>query len=203
MLNIILVRHGETVWNEQLRAQGCRCDVDLSPRGWEQVERVGVALSGEKLAAVYSSPLKRAMETARAIAQHHGLEVEVDFDLREVDYGEVEGLPLEELKRDYRDCWDDWTRGEGIMRMPGGESLHDVQARAWGALERIVANHPEGVVAVVGHVFTNLTLICRALGLPPCFFRRMRQGLASINRLGSDSAGWRLLSLNDRCHLEG
>lgn len=202
MLTIILVRHAETAGNEELRAQGCRSDLVLSPWGRQQAERVGQALRGEQLAAIYSSPLARALETAQAIARHHNLEVNVESDLREVDYGEVDGLPLEELKHNHAECWNDWTSGECAVRMPGGESLHDVQARAWKAWERIATRHPEGAVVVVGHVFTNLTLICRALGLPPSYFRKMRQGLAAINRLRNDPLGWRLLSLNDRCHLE-
>jgi len=188
--------------NEQRCFQGCRHDVELSATGQEQAERLAQALRGERLAAVYSSPLKRALGTAQAIARYHGLPVEVDFDLREVDAGEVEGLSLEELSRRYPQLWEEWRWGSGSLRLPGGEDLDDLQVRAWRALERIAARHPQGTVAVVGHTFTNLVLICRALGLPPGYFRRMRQGLASINVLRSDSTGWHLVSLNDRCHLE-
>ena len=202
MLTLILVRHGETHLNAERYLQGSGSDVGLSPLGREQAERVAQALKGEELDAVYSSPLKRALETARAIATPHGLEVKVAPDLREVDAGELEGISLDELSRNYSELWEDWRWGSGSLRMPGGENLDDLQERAWAALERIVAAHSETAIVVVGHTFTNLVLICRALGLPPGFFRKMRQGLAAINVLRHDAIGWRLVSLNDRCHLE-
>jgi probable phosphoglycerate mutase len=85
--------------------------------------------------------------------------------------------------------------------MPGGETLAEVQARAWGAVERMRAAHPDGTVVAVTHNFVILTLLCRALGLPLSHFRRLRQALAARTVLDVRESGSALLQLNDVSHL--
>ena len=92
-MNLILVRHGETDWNRTGRCQGIS-DVVLNDNGRKQALELGLCLKGEKISAVYSSDLARAMSTAEEIARHHGLTVEIDSDLREMDQGDFEGLPV-------------------------------------------------------------------------------------------------------------
>ncbi|MFC1924252.1 histidine phosphatase family protein, partial [Chloroflexota bacterium] len=88
-MRLILVRHGETSWNYQGRIQGCRSDTELSQKGRAQAEKIAIALRREKLGAVYSSTLRRARDTAQAIAQDCQLEVRLNHDLREIDAGEL------------------------------------------------------------------------------------------------------------------
>lgn len=199
-MRLILVRHGETIWNEEGRIQGFT-NIGLSERGKEQIKKVAQALSKERVTAIYSSPLKRAMDTAEAIAQFHDLEVIPDPDLREINVGDLEGLSLEELRNNHSDFLEEWKEGKGSLSMPGGESLEEVQERAWRAIQRITVKHPEGVVIVVSHVFTILTTICRALKLElPCF-RRLRQDVGAISILHFGEQGTSLVLFNDTCHL--
>ncbi|HJX70200.1 MAG TPA: histidine phosphatase family protein [Dehalococcoidia bacterium] len=200
-MRLILVRHGETSWNQEGRIQGCRSDTELSERGKEQIRKVAQALRGQSITAIYSSPLRRAMDTAKAIAQALGLEVKVIPELRELDIGELEGLVEKELKGRYREFWEKWRGGNPSLHMPGGESLEELQRRAWQAIECIVGEHPDEVVAVTSHLFTNLTIICQALGLDLRYMRRLRQNVTAIDILDLTRQRNSLLLLNDTCHL--
>lgn len=199
-LRLILVRHGESSWNEEGRVQGFY-DAELSERGRQQAEHIAQALSPKKIAAVYSSPLKRALDTARAIAQAHLLEVHTDPDLKEIDLGELEGLTIDELRSQHSEFLREWREGRGSFRMPGGESLNELQERAWRAIRRIVPSHTQGAVVVVSHTFTNMSIICHALGLETSHFRRLKQDIAAISILDYDKKGFFLALLNCTCHL--
>ena len=92
MVQVILVRHGETDWNKSLRIQGGNSDTELNEKGQQQAEWLGLRLKQERIQAVYSSPLKRALDTAQAIAHHHQLEVQIEPALKELNVGELEGV---------------------------------------------------------------------------------------------------------------
>jgi len=201
-MRLILVRHGETSWNCQGRIQGCRSDIELSQKGRAQAEQIAIALRREKLDAVYSSTLERARDTAQAIAQDCQLEVRLDHDLREIDAGELEGLLGKELGGQYSKFWNEWRKGSPSLHIPGGESLEELQIRAWAAIQCITRKHPDEVVAVVGHFFANLTIICQALGFDLRYMGRLRQDPAAINILELANRRNTLLLLNDTCHLE-
>jgi broad specificity phosphatase PhoE len=159
-------------------------------------------LREQRVDALYSSPLKRAVDTAKAIAQACGLEVKIASELREIDAGELEGLSQEELRERYEEFWKEWREGDPSFPLPGGESLEGLQRRAWGEIERIMERHPEETVAVVGHLLANLAIICRALGLDLSHMGRLRQDPAAINVLEITGQGSSLLQFNDTCHLE-
>ena len=201
-MRLILIRHGETSWNWERRIQGCRSDTELSQRGKEQAEKIALLLGKQKVDAIYSSPLKRAMDTAQAIAQAYGLEVNVAPELREIDAGELEGLFEDELGKRYEGFWREWRKGSPSLPLPGGESLEGLQRRAWGEIERMMERHPNEIVAVVSHLFANLAIICQALGLDLGNMRRLRQDPAAINILEITQRGNSLLLFNDTCHLE-
>lgn len=201
-MRLILIRHGESLWNWERRVQGCRSDTELSQRGKGQTERIAAVMKNQEVAAIYSSPLKRAMDTAKAIAQALKLEISVAPDLRELDAGELEGLSEEELGERYGDFWREWRKGNPSLHLPGGESLEELQRRAWGEIEHIAERHPDEAVAVIGHLFANLTIICRALGIDLRNMRHLRQDEAAISILEITKQGNSLLLLNDTCHLE-
>lgn len=201
-MRLILVRHGETDTNKAGVALG-RDDVELNEHGRWQAERVAGSLEDEPIVAVYSSPLKRALTTAEAVASCHGLKVQVDDGLIEMDIGEMEGLTYKQVGERYPRFLQLWLGGQAAYEaMPGGESLADVQERAWQALERIRQREDQGTVAAVTHNFVILTLLCRVLGLELADFRRLRHSLAakSVLELGPDRII--VLSVNDTCHLE-
>jgi len=201
MDRLLLIRHGETAWNRENRPQGIS-DVPLSELGKRQARAVAQALAAEQLVAVYSSDLTRARETAEAIAGPHGLPVGTDSRLREMDQGIFEGEPIEAVRERHAEWLRTWVEDPANVRMPGGETLGEVQARAWAAIEDLRRAHPAGIVAVVAHNFTNSTILCAALTLDLSFFRRLRVGIASISTI--EFGRWpTLIGLNDRHHLRG
>jgi broad specificity phosphatase PhoE len=211
LVQVILVRHGETDWNKSHRVQGSGSDTQLNEAGKEQAKKLALRLREEGIQAVYSSPLQRALYTAQTIARHHQLEVEIEPDLREVNVGELEGVEiglvgkrLDELliMRNQKEIQggkeDLWTRVQHV----GGESLAELQERAWNATKRIINRQPDGVVVVVvSHYFVILAIICAALNLPISQIGRLRLGVASISTIVFDGQTTRLTLFNDSCHL--
>ena len=107
-MRIILVRHGQTKWNSEGRVQG-RTDITLNARGMAQAEAVGEWLSGRKLDAVYASPLMRAHDTAKAIADRQGVCVKLLGEMIEIDFGLWEGKTSRELSKEFPEFWVDWS----------------------------------------------------------------------------------------------
>jgi broad specificity phosphatase PhoE len=204
-MRLLLLRHGETESNAGRLALG-QADVPLNERGVAQAAALAARLSGEspygRIEAVYASPLQRAQATAAPLARALGLAVETSPALIEMDIGELEGLAFPEVRERYPDFISAWLSEDlADAVMPGGESLAQVQARAWAEVESIRARHESDAVAVVSHNFVILTLLCRALELPLARFRSLRHDLAAVSclELGPDRAA--LVAMNDGCHL--
>lgn len=201
-MRLYLVRHGETESNRLGLALG-RDDVPLNERGRWQAERLGRALASEPLAAVYASPLVRALDTARAVAEPHGLTVEIDERLVEMEIGEVDGLSFDEVRKRYPDLLAAWAGEQGPTRaMPGGERLLDVQERAWQAVSELAARNADESIAVVTHNFVILSVLARALGIELSQFRRLRHAVAAVSVLDFSPKRVMAVRLNDTCHLE-
>lgn len=201
-MRLFLVRHGETESNRLNLALG-RDDVPLNERGLWQAERVAQALAREPLAAVYSSPLRRTLDTARAVAGPHGLAVQIEERLVEMDIGEADGLTLAEVGSRYPGLLEAWASEEGPTRaMPGGERLVDVQERAWPAVQDLAARHGNEAVAAVTHNFVILSVLIRVLGMELAQFRRLRHSVGAVSVVDFLPARVTLVRLNDTCHLE-
>jgi phosphoserine phosphatase len=199
-MRLVLIRHGETAHNRDQLTLG-RADVPLDERGRMQAEALAASFTSAP-GAIYSSPLVRASETAARIAAATDVPVTTEPALIEMDVGEMEHLTGAELRQRYPEFLAEWLSPAcGEARMPGGETLAEVQARAWGAVERMRAAHPDGNVVAVTHNFVILTLLCQALGLPLSHFRRLRQALAARTVLDVRESGSALLQLNDISHL--
>ena len=200
-MRLFLVRHGETESNRLGLALG-RADVPLNDRGRWQARRLARALASEALAAVYSSPLSRALDTARAIAHEHGLQVQIEQGFIEMDIGETEGLPFADVRSRFPGFLEVWASAQGpAQAMPGGERLIDVQARAWETIQTIASRHPEEVACVVTHNFVILSILTAVLGIELVNFRRLRHSVGAISVLDLRPDRARLLRLNDTCHL--
>ena len=201
-IRILLVRHGETSWNLEGRFQG-RSDVPLNEKGKEQANALALALKGESLTAIYCSPLARARETACLIkAFHPSVPLYEEEGLVEMDLGEFEGIEGPRWAALYAEFRDAWRENPGSVRMPGGESLKEVQARALSALERIAnAYPPETTLLLCSHNFVILTILCHALEIPLDRFRELRQGTAALNVLYKRGGRLRAEVVNDRSHL--
>jgi broad specificity phosphatase PhoE len=211
LLKIILVRHGETDWNKAHRVQGSNSDVPLNAIGKKQAASLALRLKEEDIQAVYSSPLWRARDTARAIARPHKLGIKVTPDLLEIDAGELEGVPVssigQRLSELLVEAGHDGAQAEGgvlgMIPYIGGESLAAVQQRAWDVVQGIVSNHSDGVIVIVSHYFVIMTIICTVLGLPVSQIRRLRFSVGSISSVvfDSDRQPPYLSLFNDTCHL--
>ena len=200
---LYLIRHGETDWNVERRCQGFS-DSPLNETGHRQAEATARHLSNIRVEAIYSSSLGRAYEMARIIAQYHEVSVEGTDALRELNQGEFEGLMLSELVEKHADFLQQWFRDPADLKIPGGESMRQLQDRAWAELEKIVTRHDNGNVVVVSHNLCNMALLCRIMKLDLADFRRIQQDVASINMV-EFGGRWPhpvVLGLNDTCHLQ-
>lgn len=198
MARIILVRHGKTDWNRELRIQGGSSDTPLNEEGRKQAENLALRLSQRSIKAIYSSPLKRALETAQIIARHHSLEVVVEKSLREVEAGKLEGATAAELGMKFSELL---TRDGVSKRVPGGESLADLQQRSWNFIQQINRKYADGEHIIVSHYFAILTIICSALAIPISRVTRFRLSTGCINIINLDEKEARLELLNDTGYL--
>jgi len=162
---VFLCRHAEVEASAQGRFCG-RLDLGLSPTGIEQARALGAALASVSLSALYSSPLRRARETAALVAEACGLGVVETPDLAEIDFGELDGLTFEEADTQFRDVYRSWLESPATVRLPDGECLDDVRARASRALTQIVGRHPNASVAVIAHAGPLRALLAAALMIP-------------------------------------
>ena len=147
---IIAIRHGETDWNAAARIQG-HTDIALNARGLEQARQAAVALADDPIAAIYASDLRRAWQTAEAIAAHHALTVRREPALRERHFGQFEGYSFAALEPRYPELCARWRHRDPDFAAPGGEALRDFAARAQTALLRIAAQHPGQLIVLVVH----------------------------------------------------
>ena len=200
-LRLILVRHGETHLNRDGRIQGIN-DTSLDEVGRSQAQAVARALSRDVPFHLYASPIARARETAQIISQALGVPSDTVAEFREADAGELEGLTGAEMRERYPEFAERWAEDLGTAQMPGGESLAQVQDRAWQAVGRISDAHGEGTVVAVSHNFVIQTVVCRVLEAPLKHSRRLRQDLGSITRLDLSGSQWTVASLNETAHLE-
>lgn len=200
-MKLILVRHGETYWNEERRVQGASSDIELSEAGVRQARELASLLSKEKIDAVISSPLKRAVTTAEVIAEQHKLPVKIDARLMEIEVGELEGLSLSSLGTTFSQFLMQWWQGGGTENLPGGESLVNLQERSWAAIEPLLAEYQNGTVAVISHYFVILVIICKALDLPLEYFVKFKLDPGGLSMLEFEHYGTRLLTFNDTSYL--
>lgn len=204
-MRLILVRHGETEWNRQRRVQGLS-NLALNETGKKQAEAVARALRNEKVDAIYSSPLRRAQETARAIRRFHKVDVEILDGLKELDVGEVDGMTYEDMKTHHGEFFVRWMTDFTSVRLPGGGFLPELREQCCTAIQDIVgkeqrAENDDRVVIAVTHFFPIMCVICNSMGLDLSHCRRLRVDLASISALDFNTGSTVLVSLNDTCHL--
>ena len=199
MTGIILARHGETEWNVEEVFRG-RIDVELNETGVRQAELLAEHLSHSKLDAIYSSPLKRALNTARAIARYHKLEVEIAPGLIDFDFGKWQGLRLQEVKDRYKELYAEWVNSPHLVKIPDGESLNDVRERALKVVDELVAKH-KGTIVLVSHRVVNKVLICALLGLDNSHFWNIRQDVCGTTTFIYENGRFILTKHNDTSYL--
>ena len=200
MVRVILVRHGETLWNEEERYQGAS-DLPLSGRGELQARRLAARLASESIGLIYSSDSNRALQTAAEIAAHHGRQVCADPRLREMDFGVWEGLTYSEIGERYPQALARWEGDPFATAPPGGESLAQLATRVGDVLDDIRKPGEAETVLVVSHGGPLRVVLCLALGLAPADHWRFRLDPGSVSELYLYPEGAILALLNDRHHL--
>ncbi|MEO3870582.1 histidine phosphatase family protein [Nonomuraea sp. B12E4] len=172
MTDLVLVRHGETVWHAENRYAGLS-DIDLTPRGLDQAAELAGWAAGAGLAGVWASTLSRARVTAAASAEQAGLPLRVDARLRELDFGEGDGLTSAEMAERFPQARAAFEADPARHPLPGGEDPHAAADRFIAALRDITAAHPGGRVLVVAHTTAIRLALCRLIGVPLGEYRRL------------------------------
>jgi alpha-ribazole phosphatase len=174
---LLLARHAEPAEEARGRCYGT-LDVGLSPRGAEHAGRLAEALGSIAYEAVYTSPRTRSVETARPLAAARGLTPVVEADLREIDFGRLEGRTYDEIERSEPELFRAWMEAPTRVRFPGGESYDDLRARAVPVLDRIRACH--ACAAVVTHGGVVRAGLAAWLGMPGDAIFRLDQSYCGI-----------------------
>ena len=200
MSRLLLVRHGETELNSSLRYWG-RSDVALSDIGLRQAEFLRERLKEEKIDFVYSSNLKRALVTAQIIAGKHNLEVTACLELREIDFGKLEGLAFDEINQLYPKIARMWTERDPSLAYPGGESLTGLDRRVQVFRSCLDGHNEEQTILIVAHSGVLRTLLCQLLCLEPRQRWQIRLDLASLTVIETYPESAILTLLNDISHL--
>ncbi len=182
MTKIIFIRHGQTEWNLTFRYQG-HTDIALTELGRRQAHCVAQRLANEPLAAIYSSDLSRAWETAETIAACHTLPVVAKPALREMNFGDWEGLTYGGIVSAWPAEMENFFRAPAEVAIPGGEKFSALQHRIGAALDEIIAAHPDETVAVVSHGGAIRAALCAALCMPLNAFWHIRQDNTAVNRV--------------------
>jgi len=164
-MRIFLARHGETEWNAEHRLQG-QSDIGLTPRGAEHARALAALLADVPLHAVYASTLRRSLDTARPVAQAHGLEAEARAELREIAYGILEGYAPEEGDATMQVLWEARRRDPLHFRAPGGETYAELRDRVAAFVAHLRLRHAGDTVLVVGHRAANRALLSLLLDQP-------------------------------------
>jgi broad specificity phosphatase PhoE len=200
MTEIILARHGETEWNVGEIFRG-RIDVELNETGIKQAELLAKYLSDINIEAIYSSPLQRALDTAKAIARYHKLEIGLSRGLLDFDFGQWQGLSRQEVMAKYGEVYADWLNHPERLKMPGGESLDDVKQRAMLVVDEVIAKH-KGTVVLVSHRVVNKVLICALLGLDNSHFWNIKLDTCGVTTFTYENGRFVLTQHNDTSFLK-
>ncbi len=201
MTRIILVRHGETTWNIEGRYQGQE-DTPLSERGLQQGHLLAEGLRNIPIDFAISSPLQRSYQTCKFCAELHGLEVNTDDRLLEINHGSWEGVLAQDIQKQYPVEFTLWHSQPEKVQMPGGgESLEDVRKRVRAAFDEYAAQYDGKTILVAAHDAVNKAIICDLLGLGMEHFWQIKQDNTCINVLEYNDGVWRVVLLNSTNHM--
>ena len=203
---MLLVRHGESEWNQSRRYAGQQ-DVPLSELGREQAYRLAERLKGEGLGAIYASPLRRARDTAEAIGRLAQVPIIIEPGLPEINHGLWEGLTARQVDEKFPHEYRQWRFEPQAVVMPQGESLDDVRKRAHVVLDRVLREQRDAKVLICTHDAVLRVLLLQMLGLTPDHFWKWsfeNASLSVIEAHGDVGAEmFHLVRVNDIAHLAG
>ncbi len=205
MVNILLIRHGETRWNREEVFRG-QSDIPLNDFGRRQAKALGNALLnwGLEQPQFITSPLSRAHETATIAAASFSQEKEIITEEAFIDicFGEWEGKTVKQVEKIFPEMYKQWKNNPGQVEFPGGESLDEAAERAEKRIFFIARKDPNKIKVIISHRAINKALLCRLLGLSSNSFWKLQQNTACINEMFFTGKEFILVKLNDTCHLQ-
>lgn len=202
MTQFLLVRHAVNDFVKTGKLAGWTAGVHLNDEGRKQAEAVGQRLAKASLVAIYSSPLERTIETAQAIAKHHGgLTLRMEAGIGEVRYGEWQGKAIKKLAK--QKAWATVQHYPSRMQFPQGETMRGVQARAVDTVERLRLEHEKGIVVLVSHSDVIKMIVAHYLGMHLDLFQRIEISPASLTVLSLEENRPMVGCVNDTSHLAG
>jgi len=203
-VSVLLARHGQTDHNRQRRFNG-RGDTSLTDHGHRQAAALASFLQSLPLAGAWSSPLRRARQTVSPALSGRSLRLLVDPRLAELDQGELEGREAGVLASEHGDFFRQWVADPSDARVPGGETMREVQARMLAALRDIVAGAPAGgpPVLVVSHNMAISAALCGIENRPLRDYRAVSQDNAAVTLLAGHGGELSVVQRNVRDHLSG
>jgi broad specificity phosphatase PhoE len=198
---ILLIRHGHVPWLEPKRFRG-RADLKLSDQGIAQAEATARRIATRwQPGAVYASPLARTLRTAQIIAEPLRLPVQSMDGLIDIDYGEWQGLAVEEVEQRWPAELALWHKRPDLVQIPGGETLQEVLVRIVEALRTVVGRHTQATVVLVAHDSVNRVMLLHALELALARYWQLGQDPCAINRIEASAEGLVVRAMNETGHL--
>jgi len=161
----------------------------LSPDGTLQANAVARRLANETISKVYASTSSRAVETAQILAQPHGLNVQTIGDLREMHFGDLEGLTYDEIERGWPDIFHSWMTMPTETQFPNGESFRQMRKRVLEALDSLLKSHKNEAIAIVTHAGVIRAILASALSIPDREIFRLGQNPGALNRVHYSDSG--------------
>ena len=201
MTKILLIRHGYVEGIKPARFRG-RTDLPLTGCGLAEAQAVAQRItSAWRPRKVYTSPLRRCVETASAIAMACGVETEVVDQLVDIDYGAYQSMTYEDIQKVNPRLFAAWLTTPHLVRFPDGESLQDVVARSADALRFVLNRHTDGTLVLIGHDTVNRALLLQLLDQPLSAYWRLAQDPCCINEIDVRDGRIEILRMNETHHL--
>jgi probable phosphoglycerate mutase len=203
MTRFILTRHGHVEGIHPPRFRGRR-EIPLSPLGRRQADAVAARIGARwTVKAIYTSPMRRCIDTGAAIADACGAGASPLETLLDLDYGSWEWKTYDEMRHEFPEVFSKWFAAPQLVRFPRGESLQDLIARTAEAIRTVHARHPADTVVLVGHASVNRAILLQMLDQPLSAYWRLEQSPCAINEFELIGERVRVDRLNDTSHLEG
>lgn len=201
-LEIMLIRHGETEWNKDRVFRG-QMDMRMNATGIAQADATAEALKDVVFDAVYSSPLKRALVTARRIAKPHEITVRVDDGFSDMYFGSWQGLTEAQVEERYAPMLKKWNEAPARFRPPGGESIKKTWKRVNSQLREVLFTHGTGTVVIVSHRMPLKMMTAYLLKKTRADIHAIRHDPCAISVFRVHEMGaYETIKLNDSSHLD-
>ncbi len=202
MTKLLLTRHGHVEGIKPERFRG-RAPLPLTERGCREAALLAERIAGSfRPQRIYTSPMGRCVETGAAISRATGAPAAICAGLNDIDYGAWQFKTFEQARAEDPRLFSAWFSTPDMVRFAGGESLQDVAARGADVLRRLVAEHPQDTLVLVGHDSINRVLLLQLLGLPLAAYWRLAQTPCGLNEIEIDRGSVCILRLNETCYLD-